>query len=185
MFGDPWSESQRLLADQVYPQWRNSPIAGWPTYDYVEHALSKQGLDAKQVSGSFPGLGRPAISSPFYGEVAYDRLHGPAADSPVRLTIAGLAKVDSTSDYPLVFMRLLQVAGATRRDATFDPQGVTQVTLTDADLLREAVGLERWHLAAVAGTVRDEPYVVTGLSPRSSDAANGSWLMQVDKQAVR
>jgi hypothetical protein len=90
-FGDGWTEVQQTLADALTAVWMERDQ--WPTYQWVDHHMRREGLDALEVLASFPIMGTRRHNTLSYADVAYDWWATPPnPESRVRLTIAGLAR---------------------------------------------------------------------------------------------
>jgi hypothetical protein len=60
-FGDAWTAAQQTLADAVTSIWVSR--RQWPTFQWVDHYMARQGLDAVETLSSFPTVGgSPAMT---------------------------------------------------------------------------------------------------------------------------
>src|SRR4051812_32174130 len=68
---EPLNAEQQRLVDVVAEAFLAEEYR-WPYFDYVEGALDDEGLDAIEVLGSFPSIGRWG-----YGAVSWNRNNSP------------------------------------------------------------------------------------------------------------
>jgi len=54
-FGDAWTAAQQTLADAVTSIWVSR--RQWQTFQWVDHYMARQGLDAVETLSSFPTVG--------------------------------------------------------------------------------------------------------------------------------
>lgn len=87
----------------------------WPTFDWVDRRLDKQGLDAAEALSCLPEdlvRGFPDPSR-----------HLPAEDTVLALTIAGAARCQGSSDVVQVFLALIRVLAETEQHWAAGPRG--------------------------------------------------------------
>jgi hypothetical protein len=185
IFGDPWTDEQRRLADIVFRVWLDSDPARWPYFAYVEQEMYLRQADAREILASFPTVGGEAPLSQRYADVLYSRDLMVTSETRVQLSVAGLSKTSGGPDAARIFMHLLKVAGMTRRNAKLDPFTVTPVTISSTDFANEAAGLAPGLVSAMADLIRTEPPQVTGLSLASVNEAAGAWTASVEVGAAR
>lgn len=127
-----WTDPQRLLAEEVASVWVER--GQWPTYQWIDHYMGRQGLNPLQTLLSFPAIGGARGFS--YADVRYERSTDPDPGSRVRLTVSGLASMPwpACRTRAEMFLELLHAAVAIERDADIDPVTVTTLELTSEQL---------------------------------------------------
>jgi hypothetical protein len=134
---DPLEEDQAKLLNMVWMAFKGGD-ALWPYYSYVEYHMRKLGMDARDVLGGMPTIGK-AFYHGGYAPVGYTSSGGiPTDDSLVYLTMAGLFHVRDHSAMPIIGAVLAYLRHMTRaREAIGkSPFEVPDVTVTLRDALK-------------------------------------------------
>lgn len=123
----PTSEQQVLLdaVTGIYLEYEK-----WPTWQWLEETLERDGLDAASIVASLP-------RTHSYG---YGFLRGlrdmPQRLDTIKLTIAGLSHVPVARVRVLTFIRFVGALGTLRSEVVLDPFEDIQRTITKSDVLR-------------------------------------------------
>ncbi|GAA3335881.1 hypothetical protein GCM10020358_05910 [Amorphoplanes nipponensis] len=115
----------------------------WPVFQYVEARLDDAGFDADAVLRSMPSI--------VHGHLNYSlvrRGHSTSPETPVKLTVAGLAHLPEHAELVGMFLAVLNELATRRADAAYDPHRVIEVTVSGGELLRE-LGLDTHPLAGI------------------------------------
>src|SRR5579863_7025090 len=138
MVDDPpqLGDSLRLALQIAFDIFRER--GDWPSYQYVDRQLHRQGVPSADVLASLPL------------ELAqFDRYHPQQAS--IALTVAGLAAIDGAHTELDLFIRAVQWLA--RREAEYEPPSPTepgQITLTSTEFLHdEGLELSRLELAKI------------------------------------
>lgn len=101
----------------------------WPTWQWLNEMLERDGLDAKSILASFP-------RTKSYGYSYVRALNAsPQPLDKVRLTIAGLSQVHDGSVRVTMFIKFVGVLGALRSKIVLDPFGEIQPTIDKREVL--------------------------------------------------
>jgi hypothetical protein len=109
----PATPEQQELLQTVWNAFAST--SEWPTFDWVDRKLDRQGLDAVAALAQLPeGLmrGLPDPSRPV-----------PPDDSILALTIAGAARCNGSSDVVLLFLALIRILAETEQKWHARPGG--------------------------------------------------------------
>jgi hypothetical protein len=102
----------------------------WPVYQYVQAKLDDIGLDSDDVFAGLPYFSRASLT---YSLLRRDR--GGREEEPVKLTIAGMAHLDSFSSTVEMFLRFVNAVVERRAAAPFDPRRVVTVEVAGPELV--------------------------------------------------
>jgi hypothetical protein len=107
-------------------------VGGWPIYQYVQAQMDRVDLDLDVILSSMPSITRGATT------YSLARRDGSGRDdTPVKLSVAGMAhleRFDSTVD---MFLRILAELVARRAATTFNPLNVVEVEVSGLDLVED------------------------------------------------
>jgi hypothetical protein len=175
-FGDPWNDEQRQLIDIVISAWARE--SDWPVFQYVQHKMADNGLDAATVMTSFPILG--SAYGGRYSDVMFDRTApAPREDAKVKLAVSALARHRMGEEVAKMFVEALKIAAQRRASAVYSPTAVGEVRITRNELCREW----RWEPALVdplRGILESEwPPGIAGLHGNPPD----DWSFTVGPEA--
>lgn len=121
----------------------------WPTYQWVEAVLGRNGYDADLVLAGLPTVGQ-------YGSCWWNRQGGMADPAGrVGLTIAGMAGHGGRAGTIEQFLKVLRQLCRLRLELVDDPVTATQVVVADHQL--QAALSPAVNLAAVRPLLRQEP----------------------------
>ncbi len=175
-FGSPWTDAQRLLAEQVATVWVEH--GQWPTYQWIDHHMRRHDLDPLETLLSFPAIG--GARGVTYADVRYERSTDPDPSSRVRLTVSGFARMP----WPMcrtraeMFLDLLRAAVAIERDADIDPVMITALELTSDQLAERLHPTLRDQVPALYEVFSTEP--LEGFGSRGDGGPDGTWHVSID-----
>ncbi|QUQ67932.1 hypothetical protein JJ691_56700 [Kutzneria sp. CA-103260] len=104
----------------------------WPIWDYVEGALARRDLDARELIRSLPRVGSQSAVGPSYGLAWFDR-HGLADQDRPALTVAAsyhLPELGTVLANP--FLNVLRIMVELQVGAPSSPNQVSRPTITPA-----------------------------------------------------
>jgi hypothetical protein len=122
----PTIEQQSLIDDvaRIYLQ-----HGKWPTWQWLDETVERGGLDATSILATLPRTGS-------YGYGYLRQLNpSPQPLSEVRLTIAGLSKVENAKERVSAFIKFVGVIGTLRSKVILDPFGQDQPMIAKSDVL--------------------------------------------------
>jgi len=121
----------------------------WPVFQYVEGVLHQEyGLDAEGVLWECPSI-RLGLGPGSYGWVCPDGGHLRGADTKIRLSVAGMAKVRDAASEVDVFMDTLAFLIERERQFVPNPSEVVAVEVWSGEVREELD--KRWDLQAAEG----------------------------------
>jgi hypothetical protein len=126
LFPAPTTEQQSLIdaVARIYLE-----HGEWPTWQWLDETLERDGLDATSILASLPRTGS-------YGYGYLRQLNpSPQPLSAVRLTVAGLSQVENAKVRISTFVRFVGVLGTLRSKIVLDPFGQEQPTIAKSDVL--------------------------------------------------
>jgi hypothetical protein len=101
----------------------------WPTWQWLDETLERDGRDATSILASFPRTGS-------YGYGYLRQLNpSPQPLSEVRLTVAGLSEVENAKVRISAFIKFVGVLGTLRSKVILDPFGQDQPMISKSDVL--------------------------------------------------
>ena len=130
LFPAPTTEQQSLIdaVARIYLE-----LGKWPTWQWLDETLERDGLDATSILASLPRTGS-------YGYGYLRPLNpSPQALNPVRLTVAGLSQVENAKVRISTFVKFVGVLGTLRSKIILDPFGQDQPTIAKSDVLSAIV----------------------------------------------
>lgn len=159
--------AQRLLAPLPRPQMSLLTLLGevheerqvWPIWQYVDEHMAREGHDAAHVVATLPSIPGSGPQAGRYTLISYGGQVPPGPDQRIRPTVAGLAHLPRLEPVTKMFLRSITVLVSLRNWAHFDPDKVTDVTVSNADLINQVgVDLQRW-LPLLPELLQGEPGV--------------------------
>ncbi|WP_327697705.1 hypothetical protein [Streptomyces sp. NBC_00459] len=170
----PRTEDEQQLLVAVWKEF--SSHGAWPAFRLLDKRLDDLGIDVVDVLGRLPErllVGLPDLNRPV-----------PVGDSPVALTIAGVAQCPDSSDLVQAFLALVRAMAQLERDHEGeDSSGRTLLHSGDAV---ERVGLPAGHdseelLRRAFLQAKEEPWSVYSNSGPEGTYGREGWEFAVDR----
>lgn len=126
----PLSEAQQTLLAIV----GDAVLAtgDWPVFQYVQAKLDDRGFDCDEVLSSLPSFSHMHLR---YSLVWHDHTRGEG--SPVKLTVAGMAHLDTFASTVAMFLRVLAELVARRAAAPYEPGRVVITSFLGRQLVAD------------------------------------------------
>ena len=180
LLGPLTEEQERVLevaAEAFFEQGRR-----WPTFQYVEAVLEREGLNARSVLATFPVAGTTmqyaaCRCTPWAGSLS--------DDSKVELTLLGLHRYEGVfkaNADALVRdgLRLLKVFIDARRNFVPSPTEVKHLRLSSEEVLERLRDIkhELPPAAVLAGFIETEPPLAACIGGSSNNGETWTWIVQ-------
>lgn len=175
----PFTQPQQAVFDVLAEVWLNGGER-YPVYDYVEREIDKRGYALEEVLPTFPAIRAraPGPLATVYQAVWSYRLGG-GRDSPIGLTIAGLAHLPRENQKVVrEFLTVLRWMARVRLEATSDPFTVSEVSVKSSDLSR-AMRRGGRRLARMRMLFAHEPSIWGG---GNADQGEADWTWSCPRQ---
>lgn len=175
--GAAWARPQQQLVELIFDAF--SSTGEWPVYQWLEAEMWQRGLGADDVIRSFPVDGGTWTHGLRYSDLWFDSALPLRPDQRVRLRVRALARLDAAEPLMELFTATLRKAAAVRSAATFGPNEVVEVRVTNEDVVAELGEAAQQNLVvAVYDLLQNEPLWNQGLGSRGTQQ-DGSWWIEV------